>query len=103
MFIAAILGGSLAPKLHAAEWIRLTAENYAQLVPAGKESDAIIGDWLIRNEHLSVIIAQPVAGRNANMTVRGVGGMIIDFTHRLHASDQLGCFYPVAGLTCLTI
>ena len=81
----------------AAELQRVTAENYATVVPAGKETDAIIGDWVLRNEQISIVIAQPVVGRNANMTVRGVSGMLIDMTRRNHASDQLGCFFPGGG------
>ena len=38
-----------------------------------------------------------VVDRKANMTVRGVAGMVIDFTRRFHESDQLSCFYPGAG------
>ena len=76
---------------------QLTKENYSSLVPAGKETDAIIGDWVLRNEQIAVVIAQPLAGRNANMTVRGVSGMIIDMTRRNHQSDQLGCFFPGGG------
>ena len=82
---------------YAADLIRITPENYQQIVPAGKETDAIHGDWLLRNDKLSVVIAQPQPGRKANMTVRGVSGMIIDFTRRHHPSDQLSCFYPAAG------
>ena len=87
----------LTRNMYAADLQQLTADNYASLVPAGKETDAILGDWVLRNDQIVVVIAQPVAGRNANMTVRGVSGMIIDLTRRSHASDQLGCFYPAGG------
>lgn len=81
----------------AAELQQLTADNYASLVPAGKETDANYGDWIYRNEQIVVVIAQPVAGRNANMTVRGVAGMVIDMTRRSYPNDQLSCFYPGGG------
>lgn len=81
----------------AAELIRITPENYKLVVPAGKEVDAIYGDWILRNKDVVAVIAQPVEGRKANMTVRGVAGMLIDFTRRYNGSDQLSCFYPAAG------
>jgi hypothetical protein len=80
-----------------ADFIRITADNYEKVVPKGKEVDAIYGDFLLQNDRVSIVIAKPVAGRNANMTVRGVSGMIIDFTRRKGGSDQLSCFYPTAG------
>ncbi|GAB5404865.1 MAG: hypothetical protein Aurels2KO_30960 [Aureliella sp.] len=83
--------------LRATEAIRITAANYDEIVPAGKEVDAIIGDWVLRNEHVVAVIAQPTPTRKANMTVRGVGGTLIDFTHRSGGSDQLSCFYPAGG------
>ncbi|MFK7736561.1 MAG: CehA/McbA family metallohydrolase [Pirellulaceae bacterium] len=81
----------------ATELIQLTPDNYDQLAPRGKEVDAIYGDWVLRNEHVTAVIAQTTPGRKANMTTRGVAGMVIDFTNRFHGSDQLSCFYPTAG------
>ena len=88
---------ALSNNLFAADLQQLTEENYASLVPNGKETDAIYGDWILRNDQIVVVIAQPVTGRNANMTVRGVSGMVIDMTRRNYANDQLGCFYPAGG------
>lgn len=90
--VAAFTSNLLATDLQ-----QLTEDNYASLVPAGKETDAIYGDWILRNDQVVVVIAQPIVGRNANMTVRGVAGMVIDMTRRNHANDQLGCFYPAGG------
>jgi hypothetical protein len=81
----------------ATELIRITAQNYNQIVPQGKEIDAIIGDYVLRNERVSAVIAQAAPQRKANMTVRGVSGMLIDFTRRHHGSDQLSGFFPTAG------
>ncbi|MCC6510814.1 MAG: hypothetical protein IT423_17040, partial [Pirellulaceae bacterium] len=78
--------------VRAAELIQLNEKNYDSLCPRGKEPDAIYGDWVLRNEHLTAVIAAPVAGRNANMTVRNVGGMLIDLTLRGVNSDQLSAF-----------
>ncbi len=87
----------LAKPLAAAELIQLTDKNYQTLCPAGKEPDAILGDWVLRNEHLVAVIAAPGKLRNANMTVRNVGGMLIDLSMRGVNSDQLSCFYPAGN------
>lgn len=68
--------------------------NFDSLVPEGKEVDAIYGDIVLRNKHLVAVIAQPLPTRNANMTVRDVGGALIDLTARSSQSDQLSCLYP---------
>ena len=72
----------------------LTAVNWDNLIPKGKEVDAIYGDVVLQNSSLRAVIAKPVATRNANMTVRSVGGCLIDLTSRTHESDQLSAFYP---------
>ncbi|TWT57450.1 hypothetical protein KOR42_08110 [Thalassoglobus neptunius] len=72
----------------------LSEENWEQFVPEGKEVDAIYGDIVLRNQHLVAVIAKPVPTRNANMTVRSVGGCLIDLACSLDESDQLSCFYP---------
>ena len=72
----------------------LTEQNWDRLIPRGKEVDAIYGDTVLQNSHLRAVIARPVATRNANMTVRNVGGCLIDLTVRAHASDQLSAFFP---------
>lgn len=83
--------------LQATELVKISASNYDSVVPVGKEVDAIYGDFVLRNDQVTAVIAQPLKDRKANMTVRGVGGMLIDFTSRHHGSDQLSCFYPGAG------
>lgn len=82
---------------NAAELIKLTKDNFDDLAPRGKEADAIYGDWILRNDDIVLTLAQPTPGRKANMTVRGVAGMIIDMTRRKQPSDQLSCFYPASG------
>lgn len=82
------------PVASAAELVQLNEKNFDSLCPRGKEPDAIYGDWVLRNENIVAIIAAPRPGRNANMTVKNVGGMLIDFTPRGAQSDQLSCFYP---------
>ncbi len=72
----------------------LNEGNFDRLVPEGKEVDAIYGDIVLRNEHVTAVIAAPVPTRNANMTVRDVAGCLIDLTTRTSGSDQLSAFYP---------
>lgn len=73
---------------------QLTEKNYDRLVPAGKEVDAIYGDFALQNDAAKAVIAFPTTTRNCNMTVRGVGGCLIDFAETSHESDQLGSFFP---------
>ena len=72
----------------------LNAANWETLVPQGKEVDAIYGDLVLQNSNVRAVIAKPVTTRNANMTVRNVGGCLIDFTTRKYESDQLSAFFP---------
>lgn len=72
----------------------LNADNWDELVPRGKEVDAIYGDTTLQNQNLRAVIARPVTTRNANMTVRNIGGCLIDLTVRGFESDQLSAFYP---------
>jgi hypothetical protein len=88
---------ALMPLSPAAELARLNEANWDTLVPQGKEVDAIYGDLVLRSENVVAVIANPVATRNANMTVRGVGGCLIDLTERAAPNDQLSCYFPGAG------
>ncbi len=81
----------------AADVLTITAENAATIAPAGKEADWIYGDYVLRNDRIVAVIGRPVATRHANMTVRNVGGCVIDLTARSRPNDQLSCYYPAAG------
>lgn len=81
---------------NAAEIVRLDESNFDRFVPVGKEVDAIYGDYALRNDRIVVIVANPVAGRKANMTVGEVGGCVIDMTRLDAPNDQLSCYYPGA-------
>jgi len=72
----------------------LTSSNWNLLVEEGKESDAIYGDFVLENHRVKVVIAQPLATRHANMTVRDVAGAVIDLTSPSGDNDQLAAFYP---------
>ncbi len=65
--------------------------------PAGKEADWIFGDHLVRNDRIVAVIAAAEPQRHANMTVRRVGGCIIDLTSVADPNDQLSAFYPGDG------
>jgi hypothetical protein len=80
--------------INATEVTKLTPKNWDDFVPAGKEVDAIYGDYAIRNDVLTAIIAQPKQSRNANLTVRNVYGGVLDLTRNDDNNDQLSCFYP---------
>jgi len=73
----------------------LSEENWERYAPHGKEVDAIYGDVVLANSYLTAVVANPVPTRNANMTVRQVGGSLIDLTANHHSSDQLSCFYTL--------
>lgn len=78
----------------AAEVARLSPKTWDAFAPRGKEVDCIYGDYVLRNEQLVVVIAEPLRTRNANMTVRGVGAMIIDLTRVDQQNDQLSAYHP---------
>lgn len=82
-----------------AELLLLTEENWQTEGQLGKEGDAIIGDVVLRNEYLTAVIAQPLQSRNANMTVRDIGGALIDLTVTDRPNDQLSCYYPCGRAT----
>lgn len=88
--VSAFWSGSVTP---AAELVRLTAATWDEFAPQGKEVDCIYGDYVLRNDRIVAVIAEPLSTRNANMTVRSVGGMIIDLTQRGLQNDQLSCYY----------
>lgn len=88
------LGSTLAVA-RATELIRLTEATWDDAAPQGKEVDCIYGDLVLRNNRIVVVIANPIKGRNANMTVRNVDGAVIDLTLRDAQSDQLSAYYPL--------
>lgn len=82
---------------HATDWVKLSAENWHDFVPQGKEVDAIYGDYALRNDKVIAIIARPSPMRNANLTIRNVGGFVLDLTSRDEQNDQLSCYLPLGG------
>lgn len=86
--------GPANPVAPAAELVRLSPDTWDEYAPQGKEVDCIYGDFVLRNDKIVAVVAQPIAGRNANMMVRNVGGGVIDLTRRDRQNDQLSAFYP---------
>lgn len=94
LFIVAVLTACIwSGAAGAAELATLSPSNWEDYAPRGKEVDAIYGDYALRNDKLVAVVAQPIEGRNANMTTRAVGGALIDLTLRDAQSDQLSAYY----------
>jgi hypothetical protein len=91
-----IMLAAFAASAPAADLVALSPQTWERYIPQGKEVDGIYGDFALANDQLMAVIANPVRGRNANMTVRDVGGCLIDLTRRYQQSDQLSAFYPGA-------
>lgn len=93
-----VLAGANLSVLSAAEIVALSPNTWDEYVPQGKEVDCIYGDFVLRNHRVVAVVARPVAGRNANLTVRNVRGALLDLTLRDRQNDQLSAFYPGAAL-----
>ena len=115
-FFAASLVVLFGASSWAAELVQLTPQNWDEFAPAGKEVDCIYGDYVLRNDRIVAVVAQPRADRHANLTVHHVGGAVIDLSLRSdgdkpagdvrevdgtlgawETNDQLSAFYPHAG------
>lgn len=80
----------------AAELVLLTDATWDEYAPRGKEVDCIYGDYVLRNDKLVAVVANPVAGRHVNLTIRDAGGALIDLTLRGQPNDQLSGYFPAA-------
>jgi hypothetical protein len=94
IFLGLLIGTSWIPPGAGAELAVLTDATWDRLAPPGKEADCILGDFALKSDRLWVVVAQPLRTRNANMTVRQVGGAVIDLTLVDKPNDQLSAFYP---------
>lgn len=102
ILLGVLLVGLVSSQSFSAEVAQLDKLNWDEYVPHGKEVDAIYGDYVLRSDRVIAVIGQTVEGRKANMTVKGVGGSVIDLTRRDFESDQLSCYYPHDGTFTLT-
>lgn len=69
-------------------------------LPGGKEADGIIGDFVLRNELVEVVVSHNAPNRRANMsTFYGAGGAtpgcIYDMAPRGSNNDQITIFSPL--------
>ena len=76
--------------------IQVIDENHRPAMK-GKELDWIYGDYWLQNDRISLIIANPVSGRDANLTIRKVGAAILDLSLQGPSNDQLSAYLPTAG------
>ena len=100
MKILAVLLVSILPSilLSKVEVIEISPANTTDL-PGGKEADGIIGDFVLRNANIEVVIGGGAPNRKANMGafwgVNGVTpGCLYDLTLRGTNNDQLTIFSP---------
>lgn len=84
------------PAILAAAEIRIIEPGHEPII-SGKELDWIYGDYLMTNDHLSVVIAAPLPTRDANMTIRNIGASVLDLTLNHPSNDQLSAYIPTAG------
>ena len=94
LILLAVFFGQASNELDKVEFAELSPATWQEFAPRGKEVDAIYGDVVLRNRYLTAVIAKPVPSRHANMTVRDVGGALIDLSTREQSSDQISAFYP---------
>lgn len=94
-FLACLVYPQLMLRLNAAELAVIAPGS--EPVIAGKELDWIYGDYLLKNDQISLVIANPLATRDANMTVRNIGASILDLTLNQPSNDQLSSYTPTAG------
>lgn len=91
------LAGALGPsQARAAEIVKIGPEQTRQL-PAGKEVDAIFGDYLLRSDRIAATIGGVAAVRDANVNTQAVQGAVLDLV-RLDLTDGnndlLDAYYP---------
>lgn len=94
LIFACIAFLNIVPPAAGAECVKLTNENWDLFAPQGKEADCILGDYALKSDRLMAVVGQPRLTRNANMTVKQVGGAVIDLTLTDHPNDQLSAYYP---------
>jgi hypothetical protein len=91
-----VLAGVILP-VRGADLVTLNADNWDAYAPQGKEVDAIYGDYVLRNDRITLVVGRPNAERHANLTVKSVGGALLDMTLVDRQNDQLSAYYPGAS------
>ena len=98
LFVLLVLSFSLINIQAAVEAFEVGPNNTDQL-PKGKEADGIIGDFILRNDHITAVISGNLPNRRANMsTFYGSSGItpgcLYDLTLNDRQNDQLTIFSP---------
>lgn len=96
--VRAMIVASSLYSMAASEALEIGRHNQSDL-PKGKETDGIIGDFVLRNATVEAVISGNLPGRRANMsTFYGVDGVtpgcLYDLTLRGQPNDQLTIFAP---------
>ncbi|KAA5542300.1 carboxypeptidase regulatory-like domain-containing protein [Roseiconus nitratireducens] len=63
----------------------------------GKEVDWIYGDYMMKNDQITLVIAAPTETRDANLTIRDIGASLLDLTLNKPSNDQFSAYTPTAG------
>ena len=91
---------------YAAELVTLSEKNYKEYAPAGKEADAEIGDYVMRNDKIAATIGNPYAmpgGHGSRTSTFGYFGgyfsNIIDLVRRDSPNDLLQLYMTGAMIT----
>jgi hypothetical protein len=79
----------------AGQIVTLDKDNW-NLVPGGKEVDAIYGDYLLKNDKVVAVIASNLWNRQLNLRISGAQGSVVDFALLSSNNDQLTVFHPHA-------
>lgn len=98
--LSLVLGSGLATTLHAASEAFEVGPNQTDALPRGKEADGIIGDFVMRNDRVELLISHNAPLRRANMsTFYGAEGItpgcLYDLGLRGASNDQLVIFAPL--------
>ncbi len=88
-----LLGFAVVPAAAVPEAFEIGEHNVAEL-PGGREADGIIGDFVLRNDRVELVISGNLHQRKANMFAPVSPGCIYDFTLRGTNNDQLFWLAP---------
>lgn len=86
---------ALATATQAAQIATLDKDNW-HLVPAGKEVDAIYGDFVLKNDKVVIVVGSALPNRQLNLRISGAQGSVVDFALLSSNNDQLTVFHPHA-------
>ncbi len=94
--VVVVLAFALTSSSHHAEAIEIGKHN-THLLPAGKEADGIIGDFVLRNQRIHAVISGGLPNRRANMMHdrdSSIPGTVFDLDLVGAKNDQITSFRP---------